>query len=191
MAGIGHIAVGMAAGRLHAGRGASVWRIGGAMAGYSLLSALPDADVVGFLAGIPYDAAWGHRGAAHSLAFGVVSATAFAGVAKLLGQPLRRTAPLALAVALSHPLLDTPTDGGHGIALLWPFSEARVFAPWRPIPVAPLMPTAWLSGRGAEVVTKELLYFGPLLLYALWPRVTRWWRPRRGRGPGRPLRQSR
>ncbi len=185
MAGIGHIAVGMAAGRIHAGRGAPVWKVGAAMAGYSLLSALPDVDVVGFLVGIPYHSDFGHRGAAHSLTFGVVTATAFSLVARLLGQPVRRTLPLALAVALSHPLLDTMTDGGHGIALLWPFDDARVFAPWRPIPVAPLMPTAWMSERGAEVVTKELLYFGPLLIYALWPRITRWgWC--RGRGRSRP-----
>ncbi len=181
MPGIGHIAVGLAAGRLHAGRGATSGSLAASMGGYALLSALPDADVLAFGLGIPYDAPFGHRGAVHSLAFGVLSAGVFCAVARTLGQPLRRTVPLALVVALSHPLLDTLTDGGRGIALLWPLSEVRLFAPWRPIPVAPIMPTAWLSPWGARVVTTELLYFSPLLVYALWPRFTLRWRARRER----------
>ena len=29
-------------------------------------------------------------------------------------------------------------DGGLGCALFWPFDLTRYFAPWRPIPVAPI-----------------------------------------------------
>ncbi len=143
------------------------------MAGYAALSMLPDADLAAFVFGIPYDAPMGHRGSTHSLAFAALSASAFCVFARILGQPLARSAPLALAVAASHPLLDTMTDGGNGIALLWPFSDVRLFAPWRPIPVAPIAPAAWMSGWGARVVLFEGLYFGPLALYALWPRSIR------------------
>ena len=41
-------------------------------------------------------------------------------------------------VTLSHPLLDSLTNGGLGVALLSPFSNRRFFAPWRPIEVSPI-----------------------------------------------------
>ncbi len=40
--------------------------------------------------------------------------------------------------AVTHPLLDALTDGGSGVVLLFPFSDARLFFPWRPIHVSPL-----------------------------------------------------
>jgi inner membrane protein len=61
------------------------------------------------------------------------------------------------------------TDGGLGVARLWPFSSARFFAPWRPIPVAPIG-AGMLSGRGLHVVMVESLWSLPILLWAAWPR---------------------
>jgi hypothetical protein len=83
--------------------------------------------------------------------------------------PLGRTALFAVVVLASHGLLDTMTDGGLGCALLWPFSLTRYFAPWRPIPVAPI---GWdfLSSYGAIVSAMELALFLPLFVYALRPR---------------------
>ena len=78
------------------------------------------------------------------------------------------------AVVASHGLLDMLTNGGLGIALYWPFSYERLFAPWRPIPVAPIG-MSFFSARGARVAAVEVVYFLPLVIYALWPR--------RGRGP--------
>jgi inner membrane protein len=57
--------------------------------------------------------------------------------------------------------------------LLWPFTNARYFARWRPIPVAPIG-EGMLSSRGGRVVLTELLQFGPVLLWALWPRRLTW-----------------
>ena len=68
-----------------------------------------------------------------------------------------------------HGLLDALTDGGLGVALAWPWSDARIFAPWRPLPVAPIG-GGLLSLRGARVMALETLVFAPLLLYGLWPR---------------------
>ena len=44
----------------------------------------------------------------------------------------------AIALSARAHVFDTMTDGGLGAALLWPFSLTRFFAPWNPIPVAPI-----------------------------------------------------
>lgn len=68
----------------------------------------------------------------------------------------------------THSLLDALTDGGLGVALLWPFSNERFFAPWRPIPVAPIG-AGMLSSRGLHVLLIEGLWSLPLLVFAFWP----------------------
>jgi inner membrane protein len=93
-------------------------------------------------------------------------------IAKAARQSFWRAALVAAAVVASHPLLDTMTDGGLGCALLWPFSNERFFAPWRPIPVAPIGP-AFLSARGLRIALIELVAMSPFLIYALWPRRAR------------------
>jgi inner membrane protein len=75
-------------------------------------------------------------------------------------------------VLVSHPLLDMMTNGGLGCALNWPFESRRHFAPWRPIPVAPIG-QAFFSKRGLRVALIELLQFSPLFVYAVWPRRAR------------------
>jgi inner membrane protein len=136
---------------------------------WSGLSLLPDADVIGFRLGVRYSDPWGHRGATHSLCFAACVAALAWAVAKAARLPASRTALLVLAVVVSHPLLDTLTDGGLGCALLWPFSLHRYFAPWTPLPVAPIG-RAFLSPAGLRVALAELLALWPLLLYAAWPR---------------------
>ncbi len=173
MPGIGHLIIGAAAGRLHARRGASALTVAGSMAAYAALSSSPDLDVLAFPLGIPYSAPFGHRGAFHSFAIALLLGLGFGLLGRLLGQPWLRTTLLACAVALSHGLLDTLTDGGEGIAVLWPLAADRLFAPWRPIPVAPIMPTAWFTPGALKVVASELLIFLPWLFVALWIRRDR------------------
>jgi inner membrane protein len=168
MASIGHVAVGMALGRHEAGR-ASTGRLAASMALFSGLALLPDADVIAFMLRIPYSAPWGHRGATHSLVFAAMVAAVVLGVARLLRLPPGRTALLTLLAVGSHGLLDALTDGGLGAALLWPFSNARLFAPVRPLPVAPIG-VGMLSSRGLYVVAVEFIAFLPFWAYALWPR---------------------
>jgi inner membrane protein len=110
---------------------------------------LPDLDVLAFRFGIPYAAPFGHRGATHSLLFALVMGSLFGAVRRE-----RFFWLLAVVVALSHPLLDSMTDGGLGVALFWPFSNERFFAPWRPIPVAPIG-AGMLSTRGLHVLAVE------------------------------------
>ena len=165
MASLGHVAVGMVAARLQ-GRRVSA---SSSMFGWSLLSLLPDLDVVGFLLGVEYGDPWGHRGATHSLTLSVAVGMAIGLAARRFGRPGLRTAVLASVVLASHALLDTLTDGGLGCALLWPFDLTRYFAPWRPIPVAPIG-LDFVSKYGGMVLLVELLLFAPAIVFALRPR---------------------
>jgi inner membrane protein len=170
MASLGHIAVGMAATRIRRHDAASPWA---SMVWWSMLALLPDIDVIGFALGVPYSAPWGHRGATHSLAFALVVA-ALLGLAalKLRMQPLR-TWWIAAIVLGSHGPLDTLTDGGLGCALLWPFNGTRYFAPWRPIPVAPIG-LGLLSTYGFMVAMTEVVLFAPLFVFAVRPNHLTW-----------------
>ena len=120
-----------------------------------IAAVLPDADVVAFKLGIEYAHALGHRGASHSLVFALACGT----VAAFGSRWLRTSALTAfLFVALSaasHPLLDMLTDGGLGVALYWPWSDERHFAPWRVIEVSPFV-NRFFSARGVEVLLSEL-----------------------------------
>jgi len=166
MASLGHIAIGMAAARVH--RDGSAPRLT-SIAGWSTLSLLPDIDVVGFAWGVPYAAPFGHRGATHSLFISILGGIAVGLLTRQRRRSLRRTAVCASVVLASHALLDTMTDGGLGCALFWPFSSARYFASWRPIPVAPIG-FDFVSADGALVAIAELMIFSPLLVFALVPR---------------------
>ena len=113
---------------------------------------LPDADVVAFALGIPYEHMLGHRGITHSIAFAVVVA--------LLGTqfvPAHRRATFAFLFlcALSHPLLDALTDGGLGVAFFAPFDNTRYFFPWTPIRVSPIG-AGFFSARGLQTVVSEV-----------------------------------
>ncbi|MBN1207709.1 MAG: metal-dependent hydrolase [Myxococcaceae bacterium] len=168
MASIGHVAVGMALGRYEAGA-SSLGRVAFSMGLFSALALLPDADVLAFVYRIPYSAPWGHRGATHSLAFAALMALGTLGLARRVRLPPWRVGLLALLAVGSHGLLDALTDGGLGAALLWPFSDERLFAPVRPLPVAPIG-AGMLSHRGLYVVAVEFVAFLPCWAFALWPR---------------------
>src|SRR5688572_9281424 len=169
MASIGHIAIGMAAARRLQGDADTRATIARAMVFWSLLSLLPDTDVIGFRLGVRYADEWGHRGATHSLVFALVVGVAIGLVAGRLRAERKRVAFWAVVVLASHPLLDTLTTGGLGCALFWPFDLTRYFAPWRPIPVAPIG-SAFISGRGLFVVAVEAVLFLPLFIYAFLPK---------------------
>lgn len=132
----------------------------------ALAAMLPDADVVAFKLGIAYADDFGHRGASHSFVF-----AAAVGALGALASRWLRTPPLWAALWLaacvaSHPLLDALTDGGLGVALWWPWSDARIFAPWRPIEVSPIG-AGFFSLRGLHVLWSEIQWVWlPTLLLA-------------------------
>ena len=126
----------------------------------ALCAALPDIDVVGFTFGIRYNDLLGHRGLTHSFAFAL-----FVGVLVVLVFFRKLPRPASIwalivyftVVTASHPLLDAMTDGGRGVALLAPFSNARYFFPWRPIKVSPIG-LGFFSERGIAVAVSEFLW---------------------------------
>jgi inner membrane protein len=174
VASVGHIAIGLIGARVLGHATGGTRRAGLFL---SMLSLAPDLDVIGMRFGVPYGAEWGHRSATHSLVLAVVAAAAIA-LALRRGQPLRWFAPIAVAVLVSHGLLDAMTDGGRGVALLWPWSLHRFFFPWRPIPVAPIG-SRILSPDGIELMIWEAILFAPAWVFAFWPA-----RAVRRRAPG-------
>ena len=103
-----------------------------------LCAVLPDADVIGFRFGISYADAFGHRGFSHSFVFALLMGCIGFGVSPLFlhGSRLMGFTVGFLAVS-SHILLDAMTNGGLGVAALWPFDQTRYFCDWRPIRVSP------------------------------------------------------
>lgn len=166
MPSLGHVAVGLAAGRFHAG--ADRPRLGATLV-FTAAAMFPDLDVLARRFGALRGSPWLHRGALHSLAvafaLGVVLALAMGG----LGRSRPRMAVTAALAAASHGVLDTFTGGGAGVMLLWPITPERILAPWHVLPAAPIG-LRFLSARGLDVLLLEAAWFSPLLLYALLPR---------------------
>ncbi|HSI88981.1 MAG TPA: metal-dependent hydrolase [Pyrinomonadaceae bacterium] len=121
-------------------------------------SVIPDLDMLAFKFGIAYSHDFGHRGASHSLAFAALLGFLAALIAPWL-RARRLTAFLFVtASAASHGLLDMLTNGGLGVALLWPYSGDRLFFPWRVIEVSPFSLWQFLGLKGWRVVGSELLW---------------------------------
>jgi len=121
-----------------------------------LLAAAPDLDTIAVQAlDIPRGSLFAHRGVFHSAAFLLLLVFVLAG----LGARPRRRAIVCLGLvwwvcAVTHPLLDMLTDGGSGVMILFPFTEARLFFPWRPIRVSPLGIIRFFS-RAGEILASE------------------------------------
>jgi len=152
--------------------GASLRARGAVIAAAAACAVAPDLDVLAFRFGVPYEAALGHRGFTHSLAFAAVLGVAAAGAlcaALRRGRrpPFVRTAALLALATASHGVFDALTDGGLGVAFFWPLDETRHFLPWRPIAVSPLGVGRFFSARGAEVLASEAIWVG-LPGLALW-----------------------
>jgi inner membrane protein len=136
-------------------RPARFWLLG------MLCAVLPDADVVGFAFGIPYEHVLGHRGLSHSLAFAAVLA---ATVVTLAFRSERFTASRMklwwyfFVATVSHGVLDAMTTGGLGVAFLAPFNDSRFFFPFRPIFVSPIGVGRFFSEWGLAVIRSEVLW---------------------------------
>jgi inner membrane protein len=123
-----------------------------------LCAVLPDADVLAFAFGVPYDSMFGHRGFTHSLVFAALLGVAVA-AAFFRDAPNRAALALFFSLATaSHAALDALTDGGLGVALFAPFSGRRYFFPFRPVEVSPIGVGAFFSEWGLAVIKSELLW---------------------------------
>ena len=148
-----HAAVAVAAGRLYSSRPLPFyfWVV----SVYCVL--LPDADVLAFALGIPYEHMLGHRGLSHSFAgaaaIGALAAWRMTGRTEL---SFRRLWLYFSLLTATHGLLDALTDGGLGIAFFAPFSDARYFLPWTPVRVSPIGAAHFFTGRGLAVMASEV-----------------------------------
>lgn len=133
---------------------------------------LPDADVILFRFGATYDSVWAHRGFSHSIGFAMLLGLLAAALFRRTLPPLLAFSFVAFAAA-SHGLLDMMTNGGHGIAILWPATDQRYFFDWRPIQVSPLSPGRFVA-RDARIATTEFLWiWAPTIIVALGLRAVR------------------
>ncbi|MEO3715424.1 metal-dependent hydrolase [Roseateles flavus] len=129
---------------------------------------LPDADALGLRLGIAYESGLGHRGASHSLLSAALTGLLAAGVAPGLRCGRWAAALFAAVCAASHGLLDMATNGGHGVALWWPFSEERLWWPERPIEASPLSLRRFFTSQGGAVILSELRWiWAPAALLGL------------------------
>jgi inner membrane protein len=174
MASLGHLAVGLLAGRFqddgrkpHARpRSRSTTLIG-----FSLLAMLPDADVFITSLGGPHDSmVAGHRGASHSLLMAATIAIAGGLLARRYGWSGIRTMLAVMLAIGSHGLLDALGEGGRAIPLFWPLSEHRFRAPWQFLPDAP-RGLKFISWHGLVDAVLEFVYFLPVIILAMWPRA--------------------
>jgi inner membrane protein len=119
-----------------------------------LLAAAPDLDTpLMFALELPRGSLFAHRGFFHSPLF-LAMLCGLLAAAATRGRSWVALAALWTACAVTHPLLDMLTDGGSGVMLFFPFSEARLFFPWRPIRVSPLG-IAGFFDRAADILSSE------------------------------------
>ncbi len=146
-------------------------------------SVLPDIDSIGFHAGVPYGALWGHRGMTHSLLFAAILATGLALAFQRKFSPAWKLGVFLFVITASHGVLDAMTNGGLGVAFFAPFDTGRYFFGWRPIHVSPIGISRFFSWRSLRILGNEALWIWcPALLFAVLMRVAQ-----RLRQPGKPL----
>jgi len=151
-----------------------------------LVSALPDLDVITLGWGVPYSSGLGHRGFSHSLLVAAGVALAGAATAPALRAGVGRVFVFLFVAIASHGALEAFTNGGLGVAFLWPWSGERFFAPeaLRVIEVSPIGLGRFLSARGVVVLESELRWIWPpaLAVSLMLIGARRGWSRRRGGG---------
>ncbi|WP_456436961.1 metal-dependent hydrolase [Psychroserpens sp.] len=119
-------------------------------------SILPDADVLAFSFGIPYEHMLGHRGFTHSIAFALLWSLL---LTFIFSKAKRIVFFVVLFLStLSHGILDAMTSGGAGVGFLIPFNSERYFFPFRGIKVSPIGIEKFFSEWGILVVLSEIKY---------------------------------
>ncbi|MFD2245979.1 metal-dependent hydrolase [Pontibacter ruber] len=137
-----------------------------------LCTIIPDADVVMFRFGVPYEHLFGHRGFSHSLVFALllgimVTAVFYKSTSLTSRKGLFYILFFTLCTA-SHILLDALTNGGLGVAVFAPLDNTRYFLPWRPIQVSPIGVGNFFSEWGWRVIKSEMVWVGlPSAVYIL------------------------
>lgn len=123
---------------------------------------LPDADIIGYFLGIPYEHFLGHRGFFHSIFFALILSifvvSIFFRKDKVFSKRWFIFTIYFFVITSSHGVLDAFTSGGLGIALLSPFDNTRYFFPFAPIQVSPIGIKAFFSEWGLRVIISEFIW---------------------------------
>jgi len=77
---------------------------------------------------------------------------------RLLRSTFLRSFCFLFVAGVSHGILDAFTNGGLGVAFLWPWSAQRFFAPIQVIEVSPIGISRFLSPKGIAVLWSEMLW---------------------------------
>ena len=123
-----------------------------------IASVVPDLDVIAFRLGIHYLHELGHRGFSHSLSAALLLGALASAFAPHLHATRKAAFCFVAIAAASHGLLDMLTNGGHGVAIAWPFSEQRFFFPWQVVEASPLSLRRLFGPAGLAVFKSELLW---------------------------------
>ena len=129
----------------------------------TICSIVPDADVITFKYGIPYESFWGHRGFTHSFLFALIIGVLFTALFYRLQLKKLSSYLLIFYFTLctaSHSILDAMTNGGLGVAFFSPWDNSRYFFQWRPIKVSPIGIDNFLSEWGIQVIMNEIVWIG-------------------------------
>jgi len=124
----------------------------------AIATIIPDLDVIAFLYGIPYGDAYGHRGFTHSFAFAALAGLVAALFAQQLNSLKLASFWMIFISMASHPILDSLTNGGYGVAFFWPLSDTRYFLPWQPIMVSPIGIRNFFEARSIQVLISEFYW---------------------------------
>ena len=134
-----------------------------------LSAAHPDIDVIFYKIGLTFEL-FSHRGITHSVFYAFIWSILMI----IIFHGIRAKHVLGLFLfyfvcTASHGVLDAMTTGGRGIMFWAPFSEVRIFFPWRPILVSPLGVSNFFSGWGWKVIVSESRYIGipALIMYVI------------------------
>jgi len=141
---------------------------------------LPDLDSLLYYFRISYSPTLGHRGFFHSPFLGLIISFLlmflfFREEALFSGRWFRYFFVFFLAW-VSHGFLDALTNGGRGVAFLYPFSSKRYFLPWTPIQVSPMRIKSFFTLKGWSVFKNEFVWIWlPGLILVSVSRLTRLW----------------
>jgi inner membrane protein len=115
------------------------------LAAGAVASIVPDLDVIALRFGVSYASEFGHRGFSHSLLFAVLVALVGAGAWRQFQTSYWRACCFLFIATASHGVLDAFTNGGFGVAFLWPWSHQRFFFGPQVLEVSPLTLSRFLS----------------------------------------------
>lgn len=124
----------------------------------AFIACIPDLDLISVrFWGIAKDSIYGHRGYTHSIFFALILALIVSLFFYKSG--FKKAFIFLTFCAVSHGILDAFTEGGLGVALLWPMSDQRYYAFVQPIMnVGVSFRALYMTNRGLPIFISEFVW---------------------------------